>query len=78
MLRRGRRIALTDYGIHDGSTVFELDALAGGGGDGGTTAAQRKFMSHAATKKKETVRDLSDEQRARFHHCRDWNFLYFN
>ena len=68
VLRNAQR-TLEDYGVLSGSTVLELHGLRGGGGDGGTTAAQRKFMDHAQMKKKDTARDLSEEQRARFAHC---------
>jgi hypothetical protein len=64
-----RRRSLCDYGVRDGSTVFELSSLAGGGGDGGTTAAQRKFNVQHSWKPKVVVRDQSEEQRARFLHC---------
>jgi len=66
---RSKRRPLCDYGVRDGSTVFELSSLVGGGGDGGTTASQRKFNVQHSWKKKDVVRDQSEEQRARFHHC---------
>ena len=55
--------------MRDGSTVFEVHALVGGGGDGGTTASQRKFNAQHKIRKVDKARDLTDEQRARWHHC---------
>uniref|UniRef100_A0A7S0F3P5 Ubiquitin-like domain-containing protein n=1 Tax=Hanusia phi TaxID=3032 RepID=A0A7S0F3P5_9CRYP len=57
------------YGMLDGSTVFLQGRLLGGGCDGGTTAQQRKFLRQAHKKKKETLRDHSEEMRARWHYC---------
>ena len=65
---RSTRSTLCDYGVRDGSTVFEVHSLVGGGGDGGTTATQRKYLRHP-TIKKAVVQDEADEQRARWHHC---------
>ena len=66
---RSTHSTLWDYGIRNGSTVFELHSLVGGGGDGGTTANQRAFNEQHGKVKKVVVRDLSDEQRARWLHC---------
>lgn len=65
---RSTRSTLCEYGVRDGSTVFEVHSLVGGGGDGGTTATQRKYLRHPSIKKA-TVMDESDKQRARWHHC---------
>jgi hypothetical protein len=66
---RGAGCTLRDYGVRDGATVFEVKTLLGGGGDGGTTASQRKFNVQHRVRKVDGPRDLTDEQRARWHHC---------